>query len=797
MLRYKRPPQIQEEEEELEVKPSPIIRLFGILVVLAFAALTYNLYQIQVVQGKEYTQAAEENRIRLIRTNAARGILYDRNGTVLVRNEPQFNVTIVPADLPVAQQEEILKKLSVLIDAPLNTTIEADTTDALGALASDVSRTFISPTRRPGLRELVNEGRNTDPLTPVLVKTNIPRLIAFQLQEQSDKYPGVRVEIEPVRTYPEGTLTAHLLGYLGAISSEAFTEYEKRGYQQNDLVGVTGLEATYEDQLRGRSGTELAIVDANGNIVTSREQEAPVPGNNVILSLDLELQKQVEAALKKGMATKNAKQGVAIVMNPNNGEILAMVSLPTYDDNLFARGIKATDFNALNQDKDRPLINHAISGMYPPGSVYKLFSAAGALQEGVIDQNTQLFDPGIIYLPNKFFPDDPKLAQPFYNWYRPGFGFQNIIDAIANSNDIFFYKLDGGFTDFPTPLGQALVAEYARLFGYGALSGIDLPGEAPGLVPDPKWKQQTLNEQWTTGDTYNMAIGQGFVLATPLQVLDMTATIANGGTLYRPHLARAIVNATGTVTNTIEPQVIRHLPIDAKNFALVRQGMREAVTRGTAWKVNFSDLAVAAKTGTAEFFGPKVNGHLPTHAWFTAFAPYDKPEIAVVVFVFGAGEGSEVAAPIAADILRAYFKLPADAQLVKPAAPPPPETRNAGLPAAGAAPPPAAPPTNTFSGRVTQVQDNAENPRPSIAGTVVNAAGQGVSGITVVLESGDGKVVASSVTGADGVFRFDKIEIQAPARWFVRLTGAANSQGVAVDLAPNKLFTIQFTGTTP
>src|SRR5581483_905086 len=231
--------------------------------------------------------------------------------------------------------------------------------------------------------------------------------------------------------------------------------------------------------------------------------------------------------------------------------------------------------------------------------------------------------------------------------------------------------------------------------------------------------------------------------------------------------------------------------------ALVRQGMREAVTRGTAWKVNFSDLAVAAKTGTAEFFGPKVNGHLPTHAWFTAFAPYDKPEIAVVVFVFGAGEGSEVAAPIAADILRAYFKLPADAQLVKPAAPPPPETRNAGLPAAGAAPPPAAPPTNTFSGRVTQVQDNAENPRPSIAGTVVNAAGQGVSGITVVLESGDGKVVASSVTGADGVFRFDKIEIQAPARWFVRLTGAANSQGVAVDLAPNKLFTIQFTGTTP
>jgi len=789
MLRYKRPPQIQEEEQELEVKPSPVIRLFAVLIVLAFAVLAFNLYQIQVVQGKQYKQAAEENRIRLIRTDAARGIIYDRNGAALVRNEPQFNVSIVPADLPVKEQEDILKKLSVLIDAPLATSIQADTTDALGALASDVSRTFVAPTRLAGLRELVDEGRRTDPFNPVLVKTNIPRLIAFELQEQSAKYPGVRVEIAPVRTYPEGAAVAHLLGYLGAIPSQAFTEYEKRGYQQNDFVGASGLEASYEDQLRGRSGADLAIVDANGNIISSSEQEAPIPGNNLILSLDLELQKQVETALKKGMAKKNVKQGVAIVMNPNNGEILAMVSLPSYDNNLFARGIRPTDFNALNQDKDRPLINHAVSGMYPPGSVYKLFSAAGALQEGVIDQNTQLFDPGIIYLPNKFFPDDPKLAQPFYNWYRPGFGFVNIIDAIANSNDIFFYKLNGGFTDFPTPLGQALMADYARLFGYGAETGIDLPGEAPGVVPDPKWKQQTKNEQWTTGDTYNMAIGQGFVLATPLQVLNVTATIANDGALYRPHLARAVVNSSGTVTNTIQPQVIRNLPIDSKNLALVRLGMREAVTRGTAWKVNFSDLAVAGKTGTAEYFGPRVRGHLPTHAWFTAYAPYDKPEVAVVVFVYGGGEGSEVAAPITADILRAYFKLPESAPVTQPAAPPPPETRNAGTTAPAAQPPSAA-----FTGRVTQVQDNSASERPIIAGTVANASGQGVAGVTVVLENGNGVVVASSVTGANGAFRFENVNFQI-ARWVVRLTGAFNSTGVAVDVAPYKLYVLHFSST--
>lgn len=676
MLRYKRPPQFDEEQEDLEVKPSPVIRLFAVLIVAAFAILAYNLYQIQVVQGDTYKRAADENRIRELRTDAPRGVIYDRNGEVLVRNEPQYNVAIVPADVPTDRQDEMLKKLSVLIDAPLETRIEADTQDALGSLASDVSRTFVSPIRRAGLRELVNEGRLTDPLTPVTVKTNIPRLIAFQLQERAADYPGVQVQIAAVRTYPQKDLTSHLLGYLGAISSEQFPEYEKRGYLANDLVGITGLEAEYEDQLRGRAGRELAIVDANGNIIRSSVQEPSVPGNNLIISLDSEFQAQVQAALEKGLAKKTVKQAVAIAMDPRNGEILAMVSLPSYDNNLFARGIRPTDFAALNQNQDRPLVNHAIAGMYPPGSVYKLFSAAGGLQEGVIDVNTRLNDPGIIYLPNRFFPDNERLAQPFYNWYRPGFGLVNILDAIANSNDIFFYKLDGGFSDFTTPLGQALVADYARMFGYGDETGIDLPGEAPGLVPDPQWKQQTLNEQWTTGDTYNMAIGQGFVLATPLQVLNVTATIANGGTLYRPTLARAIVNASGTVTNTLDARIIRKLPIDPANMAIVQQGMREAVTRGTAWKANLRDVAVAGKTGTAEFFGPRVNGHLPTHAWFTAYAPYDNPEIAVVVFVYGGGEGSEVAAPIAADILRAYFKLPPDAPLVPRPNELPPETGN-------------------------------------------------------------------------------------------------------------------------
>lgn len=795
MLRYGRPPQFDEDDEELEVKPSLFIRFFGFLIVVAFIVLAYNLYQIQVVQGGALKRAADENRIRLLRTEAARGVIYDANGKVIVRNEPQFNVSIVPADLPEARQDELLKSLGLLIDAPLDTIVEAETADMLGSIPSDVSRTFVSPTRKPGLRELVNEGRRTDPLNPVVVKTNIPRLIAFQLQERAGDYPGVHVEIAPVRTYPEKELASHILGYLGAISRAAFPEYQKRGYEQNDLVGASGLEASYEDQLRGRAGTELAIVDANGNILSSQEQEASVPGNNLILSLDMELQKKVEDALKRGMEAREAKQGVAIVMNVHTGEIISMVSLPTYDDNLFARGIKPTDFSALNLDPDRPLVNHAISGLYPPGSVYKLTSAAGALQEGVIDRNDSIFCSGIMYLPNKFFPNDPKLAQPFYCWYRPGHGLLTIVDGIAQSSDIFFYKLDGGFTDFTTPLGQSLASEYMRLFGYGTASGIDLPGESDGLVPDPKWKQRNLNEQWTTGDTYNMAIGQGFVLSTPLQVLNTTATIANGGTLYRPHFARAIVNASGTVTNTIEPQIIRKLPIDAENLDLVRQGMRAAVTRGTAWKVNFQDLQVAGKTGTAEFFGPKKNGHLPTHAWFTAFAPYDNPEIAVVVFVNGGGEGSEVSAPIAAEILKAYFKMPADAPLVARAVPPPPETGTT-APNAGAAPAQPQPqPQATFAGRVTEVTDNSAAENPVIVGSVVNNAGQGVGGITVVLDTGDGQFISSAVTAGDGAFRFDNVNYKASPRWFLRFSSGASSTAVAVDVAAFKQYRVQFSAT--
>lgn len=791
MLRFKkRQPPPDSEEEIVPPGPKWFVRLFSFFVVVAFVVLAYQLYQIQIVQYDYYRVAADTNRFRIVSTSASRGVIYDRNGKLLVHNEPSFNVSIVPIDLPPDGQDPILQKLAALIDAPLDTSLESDNPDALGSLASDVSRSFVSPTRKPGLRELVNVGRETDPYSAILVKTNVPRSIAFVLQERAQEFPGLRVGIDPVRVYPEAALTSQILGYVGHIPREEYAAYKALDYEQTDLVGLSGLELIYEDQLRGQTGQQHVEVDANGNIVRVQAEEPSTPGNNLYLTLDVGLQQKVEAALKKGMIKGRAKQGVAIVEDPNNGEILAMVSLPSYDNNLFAKGIKLTDYQALSQDPLRPLVDQAISGQYPPGSTFKLVAAAGALQEGVIDDRMTLFDPGVIYLPNKYFPDDPRLAQPFYNWFRTGFGALPLREAIAQSCDTCFYKLVGGYTDFPTPLGQTLESEYSRLFGFGSPLGIDLPGEAPGVIPDPAWKKRIRNEAWVTGDTYNMAIGQGDVLATPLQVLNMTSVVANGGFVYRPHLVRQIVNAGGTLTNTLSGQVIRHMPVDPKYFQIVRDGMRGAVTHGTAWKTNLEQIEVAGKTGTAEYYGPRVNGYLPTHAWFTAFAPFDKPEVAVVVLVIGGGEGSEIAAPVAADIFRAYFNLGTDAQLAQPLAPPPPPETQAQKPSL-----PAAPPPHKFAGHIAQVQENNNSERPIFYGAVLDALGRGIPGMTLTIDLGDGHPVMSTVTGDGGEFRFADIDFHISSHWVVRMAAPGDAAPVAVDVSPYKQYQILFNGT--
>jgi len=773
---------------EAEEKPRGNFRILRIGILVAFAVLVLQLGQLQIANWGYYRAAADQNRYRLVQTDALRGIVYDRTGHILVRNIPSFNVSIVPADLPADQEERVYQRLSALLNVPIDTVIENTAPDVVGRLPSDIDRTVTPPKRKPGLRELVTQGAR-DPFSPTLIKTNVPRDVAFFIEEHHLDFPGVQVGLQPVREYVDGPLFAHILGYAGRIPRESAAEYASQGYAADDQVGLTGLEYSFEPDLHGTKGRRYIEVDVAGREVMTLGEEPPGPGRNLVLTIDADFQKTVQTILQKAMRGARSKQGVAIALDPRNGEILALVSLPSYDNNLFATGISVDAYTSLAQDPLHPLVDHAITGQYPPGSTFKLIPASAALQEHVVDVSTRLQTPGTIWVPNQNFPDDPKLAQPFYDWYKPGFGSLNILGGLAESSDVFFYKLAGGESpDFDTGLGQDRLSAYARMFGLGELTGIDLPGEAKGLVPDQAWKRKTIGNIWTVGDTYNMAIGQGYVLATPLQVADYTAIVANGGTLYKPQLVHAVTDSDGRIVRTIEPQVIRHVAVDPQDLALVREGMREGVTSGTSINVNLADVAVAAKTGTAEYYGPRVDGHLPTHAWFTAFAPYDNPQIVVTVFVAGGGEGSAVAAPAAADILRAYFGLPPDAPLATPAqriAPPvvahPPTT---GGPA----------PAHKYTGQLLGV-DGWRDEQPGIFGTVVDATGRGVNGVRIAVDKCDGNVVFGATTDGNGAFSFNGIYWHDTLTWCVRTVAPSDSDPFTVQVQPYNRYTIQFVPT--
>ncbi|RME44988.1 MAG: penicillin-binding protein 2 [Chloroflexi bacterium] len=636
--------------------------VYRVIVVFVFLVLAGRLWQLQIVQGDQYRLQADTNRFRVEAIDAPRGVVYDRNGAIIVRNKASFAVSIVPADLPEDQEQYVYEKLSSLLGMPVS---------SRSAGVGTVSR--------PGIQDIVEAGRKHDPYAPVLVKANVPREIALIIEEAHLSLPGVRVETAPIREYITGSLMAHILGYMGPIPKEWAESYQEQDYAPDDRIGLAGIEYTFEDALRGDKGQRFIEVDVLGRIVrTIGDPVEPVPGSNLYLTIDTQLQRKVETILREALQKLGASSGVALVGNPNTGEILAMVSLPTYDDNLFSGGIAAEDWEKLTNAPFNPLLNRAIAGLYPPGSIFKLIPAAAALEEGVIAPNTLIDDPGVILVKNQYFPEDLDLAQPFYCWLRSGHGKLNIVGAIAQSCDVFFYEVAGGFEEF-RGLGVDRLAYYAEQFGLGSPTGIDLPGEAAGLVPTPKWKRKRFGADggvWTTGNTYNMGIGQGDVLVTPLQMLSMVSVVANGGTLYRPHIAQRIADSEGHTIETIEPEAIRQVPVNPAYLAIVREGMRQAVTVGTAqpdWTHLPTEVSVAGKTGTAEFCQPNEagtdcirdkDGNLPTHAWFVAFAPFEAPEIAVVVFVDGHGvghviEGSQVAAPIAADIIRTYFGLPA------------------------------------------------------------------------------------------------------------------------------------------
>jgi penicillin-binding protein 2 len=617
------------------------------LVVACLVAVVMRLWSLQVVSSQEYVQAADHNRFRIITTSAPRGVIYDRQGRLLVRNVPRFTVSVVPGDLPDEEQqrEAVLQRLSYLLGIPLRNAEGEGLADILDAHTTGPLAT----------------GR----YVPVVLAKEVEREAAFIIQEESLTLPGVSVSVDPVREYLMSQLMAHIVGYMGRIGQSDLEARLDQGYEASDSIGMSGIERSMENELAGQKGQKHVEVDIDGREVQVIASEPPVPGNSVILTIDTEFQQQVEAAVARGMARAHSDTGVAIAMDPRTGEILAMVSLPGFDNNLFAAGISYEDLASLSNDPRHPLVNHAIGGQYPPGSIFKIIPACGALQEGVITPSTRLDCQGTMLVPNKFFPDDMSQAQRFYCWSRWGHGSINVQTAISESCDIFFYKATGGYEDF-RGLGIDRLGTYAAMFGIGEPTGIELTGEVAGLLPSEQWKRLTYSESWFTGDTYNAAIGQGYVLATPLQMLNATAAIANGGTLYRPQVVYDVVDIDGNVVEPFTPEVIRQLEVNPEHIELVRRGMRGTVTDGTAYRLKMPEVAVAGKTGTAEYTEIDANGnvvmdkwgYLPTHAWFTAFAPYDNPEIALVVFLRGGGEGSQYAVPVAEEILRSYFGLP-------------------------------------------------------------------------------------------------------------------------------------------
>lgn len=650
------------------------VYLAGAAFLLAFLILIGQLASLQLGREQVYRLQAKENAVRLVPLAAPRGVIYDRQGRILARNRPAFQVEVIPQDLPDDPEEALpvlRQALSILKEPPPALAATVGSSQPITTTVYGEPLTLLYDDAQ-AIWQKVEEERLGAAYRPVVIARNVPRWLAFYMEEQGVFLPGVRVRPVPAREYLYGPLLAHILGYMGPIPANRRQAYEARGYRPDQWVGLAGVEASYEDLLRGQDGEREIVVDVQGRAVRTLAETPPRPGYNLVLTVDVELQQKVAEILRRHLEDVGAKAGVVILEDVRNGAILSMVSWPSFDNNWFATGISPERYRQLLSDPWRPLVNQAISGVYPPGSTFKLVVAAAALQEGVITPNTRILTEGEIWVPNMYFPDDPTQAQRFVCWiakYGGKHGLINVQQALEVSCDVFFYVVGGGYQGF-RGLGNETIAYYAHQFGYGELSGIDIPGEHPGLVPTSRWKRLNYAEVWTTGDTYNLAIGQGYLLATPLQVVNATAAVANGGTLYRPHVVARVVDDQGRLVQAFPPEVIRKVPVSEANLAIVRRGMYLAVygPRGTARRAALPGITVAGKTGTAEFAADlngdgridrDEEGDLPTHAWFTAFAPYENPEVAIVVFVFGGGEGSAVAVPIAHEVLAAYFGVPA------------------------------------------------------------------------------------------------------------------------------------------
>jgi len=580
--------------------------LLALLVFFIFAGLFVRLGYLQILNGDYFSNLADGNRIRLISITAPRGIIYDRYGEVLVTNRAGFSASIVPFRGPI--DPEVVELLSNLLDIP----------------KEEVEK-----------KVKQNEGR----VDPILVKTDLTDEMMARIEERRSDLPGVVIEAQAIRYYPNEVLGAHVLGYVSEISEEALRNKGDIDYRIGDLLGQSGLERYYDFNLRGQRGGSQIEVDVTGRPIKVLGKKDPVPGNNLKLTLDLNLQKAADQAINDSLtylaSQGNTTQGVAAVaLDPRNGQVLAMVSKPSYNPNSFASGISQKEWDEIRHNPFDPLTNKAISGEYPPGSPFKVIAGLAAIEEKKATPEEMYFDSG-----------NHPLAEEKENAGGVALGWINLRRAIQKSNNVYFYEM-------AYRLGINTISQYSRMFGMGEVTGIDLPGESRGLVASREYKKSVYEDDtWYIVETMDAAIGQGFQLTTPLQMAQIVSMVANGGIRYKPYLVQEFTDNDGQVIQKIEPQVLETLKISKKNLSIIQEAMFSTTQEdGTAFGIlgNFP-YKMGAKTGTAE------NPHGRDHSWFVAYGPLEYPEIVVVVLVEQGGFGSVVAGPIVRQMLDAYF----------------------------------------------------------------------------------------------------------------------------------------------
>ena len=588
------------------------LNVLGWLSVLVVAVLIGRAGYLQIYEGDYYARLAEGNRIRIIPTMAPRGPFFDRNGELLVQNRPGFAVSLMPVMTKI--DPVVISRLSELLKVPveeINKKIEAHTG-----------------------------------FDPIRIKADVTPDIVTIIEEQKNNYPGVIIEVQPIRDYMNKEEAAHTYGYVSEINDMELEKKKDEGYKSGDIIGKFGLEKIYDKELRGENGGQQVEVDVTGKPVQIIGNKPPTPGDDLYLTIDKNLQTAAEKAVDEQLKLIHANAAAVVCMNPQTGEILAMVSRPAFDPNLFAHGISSKDWNKLNNNPYHPMDNKAITGEYPPGSTFKIITGTAALTEGVVTPSELIMDSGHHWIIPKGNAEGEAL------------GLINFQQAMAHSDNVYFYEMGNR-------LGIDRLEKYARMFGLGKITGIDLPYESDGLVANRRYKEKNFEDgDWYLSETFDAAIGQGFNLVTPLQAAMVMGEIAADGKRYKPHLVNRIVGPDGKTVREFKPELLGTLDVPAADIQLVQTGLHEVTKYGTAASIfKGFPIEIAGKTGTAE------NPHGRDHGWFVAYGPFANPDIVVAVIVEQGGFGSQSAVPIGRKILEAWFGLnkpqpaqPADGQ---------------------------------------------------------------------------------------------------------------------------------------